>query len=693
MKILWVMFFLAVCAVSHGLPAQGNPESPRPETSGSPFIGTELQGKIVASISSSIGKEHLPRLETGVRQGAFFWRIEDGSAEEFARFCSEQFISDPEVLRKTFERTERNLETIFGAFGTMGRGLAEPVDLDSFETLPVDDLFAKYSPGSHFDEDFFREKTAFFLLLNFPQTGFQEKIKSGPTWDPETWARARMMDIFKARVPATVSQKLIGTRVEADTYINEYYIHPGRFLDLTKKTLFPPDLKLITHWGLRDEIKSQYGQPDGLAKQEMIYNAMERILDGSIPREVIGNPNLFWDIKANRVFASESGSLKEMPATPEGNRRYEILLESFKANRALDPFYLQEKSAIERSFNLDRQISEDSVVKILETVASSELAGRVGRLIALRLKRPVRPFDVWYSGFKPGRAISETELDAKVKSLYPEVPSFQKALPEILARLGFSPERAAFVIEKVQVDPSRGAGHAMGPCFRGDKARLRTKFMAEGMNYKGFNIAVHEFGHNVEQVFSLYRNPHYLLGGVPNSALTECFAFVFQNRDLELLGATTPKAGDEAMKALDAFWSTWEISGVALAEIRLWHWMYDHPDATPEELKKASLSCAMDVWNRFYMPVLGKRDEPLLAIYSHTLTNTLYLADYPLGHIIQFQIEEFLKGKNLGEEMERMCGIGAVTPKLWMERAVGSDISPEPLLEAARKAVETLEKE
>ena len=53
------------------------------------------------------------------------------------------------------------------------------------------------------------------------------------------------------------------------------------------------------------------------------------------------------------------------------------------------------------------------------------------------------------------------------------------------------------------------------------KARLRTRVGADGMDYKGFNIAVHEMGHNVEQVISLDDVDYTLLKGVPNTAFTE----------------------------------------------------------------------------------------------------------------------------------------------------------------------------
>jgi hypothetical protein len=42
--------------------------------------------------------------------------------------------------------------------------------------------------------------------------------------------------------------------------------------------------------------------------------------------------------------------------------------------------------------------------------------------------------------------------------------------------------------------------------------------------------------------------------------------------------------------------------------------------------------------------------------------------------------------------MERMCKAGALIPQLWMQNAVGSPISAEPLLKAADEALAALKK-
>ena len=127
---------------------------------------------------------------------------------------------------------------------------------------------------------------------------------------------------------------------------------------------------------------------------------------------------------------------------------------------------------------------------------------------------------------------------------------------------------------------------AMPALRRGDFPRLRTRVGPLGMDYKGYNIAVHELGHNVEQVFSLYEVGETLLAGVPNNAFTEALAFVFQQRDLALLGIGTPDEESSRRRILADFWDTWEIAGVALVEIATWHYLYDHPQATPAELRE-----------------------------------------------------------------------------------------------------------
>jgi hypothetical protein len=94
------------------------------------------------------------------------------------------------------------------------------------------------------------------------------------------------------------------------------------------------------------------------------------------------------------------------------------------------------------------------------------------------------------------------------------------------------------------------------------------------------------------------------------------------------------------------------------------------------------------MWNKYYALIFKKRDVVLLGIYSHMIHSFLYLPDYPLGHMIAFQIEaQVEKAGNLGTEFERMATIGSIIPDLWMQKATGAPVGPEALLSATQKAL------
>ena len=46
-------------------------------------------------------------------------------------------------------------------------------------------------------------------------------------------------------------------------------------------------------------------------------------------------------------------------------------------------------------------------------------------------------------------------------------------------------DKSSYISNKIEVDPSRGAGHAWGAEMKGVSARLRTRIAKDGMDYKG----------------------------------------------------------------------------------------------------------------------------------------------------------------------------------------------------------------
>ncbi len=660
------------------------------------WIDNSVQS-LTESFSKEISdKEVFGRFQKGLEQTANFWREEDGNKEVFEQFINSGFIKNENKRDEAFNRVEKILEKIDGHMTETGREMRLQVDLDLGDVLPIDELFAGYNPAAHITDDFFGNKIAFIILLNFPASTLDEQLKDGETWSRRKWAEARLGQRFSMRLPANISLEISQAASEADQYISSYNIWMHHIVDKDGNRLFPAKLRLLSHWNLRDEIKANYGdKTTGLDKQRTIQKVMERIVTQTIPNIVVDNPAVDWNPFTNEVrkssvkdYENEGKDSKENSNSPEPDTRYKVLLNTYLASRKADPYSPNAKTLIDRKFNLDRQIPEVRVKEMLEDVVSSPLLTKVAALIEKRLGRPLEPFDIWYNGFLPRGKYSEEELNKIVAAKYPNAKAFEDDIPRILVKLGFPKDRAEYIAKNIAVDPARGSGHAMGAAMKDAKARLRTRIGKNGMDYKGFNIAVHELGHNVEQTLSLNNIDHTLLMGVPNTAFTEAFAFVFQANDLMLLGLENDDNNAEALKVLNDFWATYEIAGVALLDIEVWHWMYDNPDASPADLKDAVLKIAVKLWNKYYAPVFKQKDVNLLAIYSHMIDAFLYLPDYPIGHLIAFQIEEQMKkAGNIGKEFMRMAVIGNIAPDLWMKNATGNMVGAEAMLGALDKAL------
>ncbi len=657
------------------------------------FIDDDVIASAVEQLKQNTPKEHHPRLEAGVQQVARLWRQSDGTPHEFQRFCLEQFQPTTEAKRTLLARMDSAIEALFGHRVALTRRLREPADLEIGPQTPVDSLLASLDPFDHLLEDLFTTKVAFASLLNFPRRSLDELTSLGTSLPREEWAAARLIKLLSLRIPGALRQAETMAFRSGEDYISSYNILMGCLVDSSGTRLFPKDMSLISHWGLRDEIRALYSDPaKNLPKQQLIFTVMNRIIRQEIPEKVVNSCELDWNPVDNTVAPHQEGNLTNLtpfePATPEPDRRYETLLKIFHAQQQIDPWSPDYPTYIQRRFLIDRELSEERVEQLLTAVVSSKEAAAVGKIVAKRLGRPLQPFDIWFDGFKNRSLISADELDAATRQLYPTADEFQKAIPGILTSLGFSSQTADYLANHIAVDAARGSGHAMGAGMRSDSAHLRTRVKADGMDYKGYNIAIHELGHNVEQVLSLNKVDHVLMAGVPNTAFTEAFAFLFQARDLELLGrgASSSDKQEKTNRLLDLFWSTYEISGVALLDMQVWRWMYANPNATPAQLKEAVVQLATELWNRYYAPVFGVKDSPILAIYSHMIDAGLYLPDYPLGFLVTFQIERFIQGKNLGQEMERMCIQGALAPDVWMKGAVGTQLSAQPLLDAVAVA-------
>ena len=656
---------------------------------------TTIQASI-AAITTAHPEADVALVTRGVEQVATLWQENDGSEADFQDLVSRSYAGTCEEKQMLYNRLAYIIEQCNQSADMLNNTLQEPTTLlGKGEPTQVDWIISGYSPMAHFTEDMFANKIAHVCVLNFPHYSLEEKNTLGKDWSRQEWAYARLGDVFTDRVPGNVIATYSQALSEAENYIAGYNIMMHCLRNEQGEQLWQEPMALLSHWNLRDELKSNYATvPHAHEKQEMIYQVMLRIIRQEIPNCVVNNDELLWCPTTNDVSGKPNSDIKlKVDIKREPDTRYQQIINIFHALQAIDKHRPDAPSHVLRTFNEDLQIPFEEIEALFTQLIQSDEVKQVATIIRERLGRDLRPYDIWYDGFKSRSTISEAHLTTQTQQRYPDAKAFEKDILRMLMDLGFAKNKAKAIASHIVVEAARGSGHAR-PCVgREQPARLRTRVSEKGMDYKGYNIAVHEFGHNVEEVISLYDIDYYTLAGIPNTGFTEASAFLFQERDMQLLGYEAK--GKKGESLLDMIWGMYEIMGVSLVDMRMWQWLYAHPTATAAELREAVLVIAAEVWNEYYAPILGEKDSPLLGIYSHMVGYALYLPAYPIGNLVQYQLDEhlasYLTPQTWAQEYTRIYQQGSLTPDAWMRGAVGRPMSVEPILKAVREMLKVRE--
>ena len=658
------------------------------------MIKEESIQQALTSLQQTYPNADLVLAERGVRQVAALWQEADGTETDFVELVTTHYAATAEEKKVLYNRLSHILEQCGQSADLLNNTLQEPTTLvGKGEPSTVDWIISGYSPMAHFAEDMFANKIAHICVLNFPHYTLEEKNTLGKEWTRQEWAYARLGDVFSSRVPGNVVANYSQALSEAENYIAGYNIMMHCLRNEQGEQLWTEPMALLSHWNLRDELKSNYADvPNAREKQEMIYQVMLRIIRQEIPAVVVNNDKLLWCPTTNHVSGNPDSGIKlKVDISREPDTRYQQIINIFRVGQQIDAYRPDAPTHVLRTFNEDLEIPMEEIEALFTQLIESDEIKQVAALIRERLGRDLRPYDIWYDGFKSRSSISEDVLTAETQKRYPYAKAFEKDMPRMLMDLGFANDKAKEIASHIVVEAARGSGHAR-PCVgRNQPARLRTRISDKGMDYKGYNIAVHEFGHNVEEVISLYDIDYYTLAGIPNTGFTEASAFLFQERDLQLLGYKAKGEEAKGEEVLDMIWGMYEIMGVSLVDMAMWEWLYANPKATAAQLREAVIAIAGDIWNKYYAPLLGEPDCPLLGIYSHMVGYALYLPAYPIGNIVQFQLEEHLaKCKTPAEfakEYTRIYQQGKLTPDAWMRGAVGEAMSIDPILNAVREAL------
>lgn len=650
-----------------------------------------LDAAAVAAARAAVAARHGPdaaeRAAAGIARAAACWRPADGPPEDFAALCAEHWIEEAGDRARLLERLELAIAAVDGQLFEIRRDLRRWVDLEGAALPAVDGLLAVFDPAPGLTDQWFSQRLAFVALLHFAPPDLAAMLAGGPTWSDDDWAAARVAQRFGARLSAELGHARRAAWHRADAFVSGQHVGVGNLVDGAGRRWLAPDRTLVAHWLIREAIRDGYRSTDaadGLDRQRALAWVMRRTVDGTLPRDQLGaRADADWDAAANTL-----GGRAVAPEAQLGPERYARWLEIFHVARAEDAEDPASRSAIARACDRDREIAADDVERLLVALLEAPERAVLDGWLAGRLGRALEPFDIYFDAAVP--SADAAALDARVAERFPDAAALQAGLPDILGGLGFSGADAAFLAAHIRVEIARGAGHAMPSGTPERPVWLRTNGRGGRLDWAGFDIAMHELGHNVEQLISLHHVPRPALRGVPNTACSEAFAFLFQAEARRVLGVAGDDARLAAATTLETALAAIQIAGPALLELEAWRWLYAHPDADAAALQAAVLALADGLWQRHYAAAYGPDPYALLAAYQHMIAYPLYLPNYAIGHIVSHQIRRHLAGGDLAAEARRICAIGRVTPALWLERAVGAPLDARRLLADAAGATALL---
>jgi len=637
-------------------------------------VSTAPQTAINAATAALV-KSHGAKLEKDITRGVTFsarvWDWKDADEGAFVDFCQKHYHAPGKARSRLLRRLDEIAHAISGSLNMIAKLTRRGMDIADLELTPSEELFGAFSPGTHLEVDLRTFNIAALAQLNFGT----DDLTSPAT--REGWAARRLSNVGRTAIPANLLAESSKRHAEVDRFVTSFNLHLDKIEYVDPAVKFPKDTVRISHWGLRDFMTRLNGKKNALPQQHAIRDLMRRVVDGEIPREIIDAPKMRWRQKDNTV--AENGTAK--PATMTGALRWEQFKNVYDIQRRIDP-HTRFGNIIDNKFKQEREISEEKIVTILTDILSAPVAEQVAAFVEKRVGRPIEPHDIYFRSFQEGAKKAPLKFD--IRKRYPNADALTKAIPDVLMRLGFQKNRAAWIGSKIRVDNSRSAGHAWGPGTAHDIGLLRARIDKGGINEEEFGTYMHELGHCTEQVLTTYEMDYKSIWGVPNTAFTEGFAFTFQDKADFILGRKTTLDAD--ITVMQRFWEVFEITGPALTEIRFFHWLYDNPDASAEAMHKAIRRIGDAVWAQFYARIFGKEGHGLMSVYSHMLWCSFYLADYSMGYVIAYQVRKHLATRKFAPEMERMCALGCIYPEQWMQAAVGQEISANPLLDDVKKA-------
>src|SRR5690349_11462326 len=167
---------LLTAALAGLLATAATETAPNAPQGGPPEAMKQTISRVENELAAKYGESERPRIRLGLEQAASYWREEDGDEKAFADMARAQITADSVAHNALFSRMEFALESLDGHMNEISRDFKRQSDLDLGDIYPFDEILAGYDPSAHVAEDFFQNRLAFAVLLNFPLTTLEQRL-------------------------------------------------------------------------------------------------------------------------------------------------------------------------------------------------------------------------------------------------------------------------------------------------------------------------------------------------------------------------------------------------------------------------------------------------------------------------------------------------------------------------------------
>ncbi|MDR1739267.1 MAG: hypothetical protein LBR45_00710, partial [Bacteroidales bacterium] len=208
------------------------------------------------------------RTYRGCRHIASIWNPKiDGDELIYENFCKGNFLNDTLERKQLAKSISEYSRSIFGHQAAMEYELVLTRDYSGRNTNWFDDAYTNYSPIRYYADNFYENRLAFVIALNFPYIPWREKeLLNGSR---QQWNYYRIGDMFISRLPYEMSEPLL----DAERALKRYVVENE--MELSREELLRQVKKKERYQYLLDFMKAQLSA-DNYFRENFMYRTLDK---------------------------------------------------------------------------------------------------------------------------------------------------------------------------------------------------------------------------------------------------------------------------------------------------------------------------------------------------------------------------------------------------------------------------------